>query len=973
MRGPTLPIRLVRSDLSRIMKCVDPERQCQSEAGGAYENALLGASRPAQTVSFDFGPFSLHPAARILQRDGATVRLAGRALDLLIALVEAAGAVVGKRELMARVWPDTIVEEGSLRFHVMAIRKALGDGAGGTRYVVNSPGRGYAFVAKVTRSGSATSSSDADPSSRIRLPPRQTLSSYGPGTVIGRDQEIALLSETLFKTRCLSIIGPGGIGKTTVAVEIARKLEQEFLDEITFVDLSVVTDATMVAATVAAALGVALQDASLEMTSEQRPFLLVLDCCEHVIEAAAQLSEQLMAKSSGAHLIITSREALRARGELVYRLGPLASPPADTSLELEEALKWPAIRLFIERVEASGTCTPISNADVPSVARLCRQVGGNALAIELVAGRMETFGLQGVIEQLNKHSRLMWQGRRTAAARHQTLNATLDWSYDLLTETERETLNRLAIFVGGFTLDAAFTVAAGNGVEEADLTEALGNLVSKSLINIDAAGEALRYSLLDTTRMYALQKLESGPDLGAVSRRHARWVFDSVVCGKPGGSAGAVGMGNVRAALQWSLSAHNDIETGCALVARAAPNFLAGSLIGECRKWAELALEALPTSLAGSAVECDLHTARGQSAMFVDGNSAEVDCSFARASGIATSLRDRQRQLQLFSVRTLLLQRTGNCRAALHCLNEAYAFLSEDDPQDTACVMSIIGPILYMNGRLSEAKQCWTAVIAWGSRASDAAGATNHGYDPVLKARCGQVASLWLDGRSDAAAEGALDILSQARLLGHHPTFCIVAIWASLVFAWRGEWDVVRRNAKELLQRARACEMTPYTLVARMLDGLALVHEHKVEAGIRVLKDTRSALRACRYEMLIAICEIGLAQGFASLGQHEEALKICEDALDGIDRRGDEIHRVSALVAKANALLGASPCNLDAAIAVMRQARDVASSQQAPAWIDQTELALRRLEQCRSQTTAIDRSLAGLQGHSQANPMLNNI
>ncbi|MDP9995252.1 putative ATPase/DNA-binding winged helix-turn-helix (wHTH) protein/tetratricopeptide (TPR) repeat protein [Variovorax boronicumulans] len=961
------------------MKCTDPECLCHQEPEQVCPGAGRKDTANQNSAVIQFGPFVLDQAGRILEREGSAVRLAGRAMDLLIALVESAGSVVGKRELIARVWPDTIVEEGSLRFHILAVRKALSDGENGTRFVVNVPGRGYTFVAPVSHAPVTTARPESAPATRVALQQRQSLSAYGPVTIIGRDRELASLADRVFATRFVSVIGPGGMGKTSVVAEVARRLSVSFSDKVTFIDFSVLTDPSMVAPTVAAMLGVSSLADGVQLLLDKEPFLLVLDCCEHLVEAVALVAEQLVAQMSCAHLLVTSREALRARGEFVYRLSPLATPPADANLGLEEALQWPAIRLFVERAEASGAPVAISDEDLPEVARLCRELGGNALAIELVAGQIETFGLTGLVEQLDQHSRLLWEGRRTAVIRHQTLNATLSWSYDLLGEVEQAVLNRLAVFTGVFTLEAACAVAAGEAIAVDAVILALRKLVSKSLVNIDAGGEVPYYSLLDTTRLYASQKLRAAEEFAAISKRHARWVIGALADGRPGGSASTVELGNARAALRWALMEGNDTDAGCALAARIAPYFLAGSLIGECRKWAELALTHLPERLVGSAEECDLHAALGQSKMFVEGNSPEVGQSFARAATIAAKLDDRRRQFQLVSVQTLLLQRTGACREAYECAAGAHRFLSADDPQDVVNAASIMGPALHMVGRLSDAKRCWTTVLAKGTGMANALGATDQGYDPVLKARCGQVASLWLDGHEDLAAEVADELMAQARALNHHPTFCIVAIWTGLVFAWRGEWKAVKRNAAEILIRARACNMTPYVQVARMLEGLALGNDGDVDAGIALLKETLRGLRSCHYEMLVGTCEIGLANAFIAKGQFEAALTIADDALEGIDRRGDEIHRVDALTAKANALMGCSVLNVNAASSLLSKAREVALAQGAPAWLLRTDRLLERLLKLRRESdrpirrvTAIDAATASGSAPEPHEAMLQN-
>jgi predicted ATPase len=261
---------------------------------------------------------------------------------------------------------------------------------------------------------------------------------------------------------------------------------------------------------------------------KHKQMLLVLDSCEHVIEAAAALAEEVLRGAPGVHILATSREPLRAGGERVQRLAPLGLPPDSATLTASTALTFPAVQLFVERAGASLDGFELSDADAPIVANICRSLDGIALAIELAAGRVDAFGIRDLAAHLNDRLRLVTRGRRTALPRHQTLSATLDWSYEFLPEPERALLRRLAVFAGSFTLEAARAVAAGVEIAESEVVDCVANLVAKSLVAADVGGETVRYRLLETTRGYALAKLAESGESSQVARRHAEYFRGSV-------------------------------------------------------------------------------------------------------------------------------------------------------------------------------------------------------------------------------------------------------------------------------------------------------------------------------------------------------------------------------------------------------------------------------------------------------------
>ena len=474
-----------------------------------------------------FGPFNLLVNERLLTKDGAAVELGARALDILITLVTKPNETVTKRDLMLRVWPDVVVEEGSLRFHMNGLRKALGDGRGGARYIATLPGRGYCFVAPVSRSGGPRTNGSvaAVKFTHANLPSRLT-------QTVGREEDVLRLSAQLNASRIVSIVGPGGIGKTTVAIAVGHNLREAFTEAVLFVDFGMLSDPNLVVPGVASMLGLAVGSddvrPSLMAYLRDKRILLIFDTCEHLIDAVAMLVAGIVEATPQVHILTTSREALRIDGERVYKLDALACPPDDPDITAAAVCSFPATQLFIQRAAESGGNLDIGDAGARLVARICRKLDGVALALELAARRVETCGLSQTAALLDQHLTLGWQGSRSAPPRQKTLRATLDWSFGLLTEPERIVLRRLAVFIGHFTLDAAFEVVTTTALDRSVVFGAIDSLVAKSMVATQPIGAMMRYRLLDTTRAYALETLADDTERTELAVRHAayfrRWL-----------------------------------------------------------------------------------------------------------------------------------------------------------------------------------------------------------------------------------------------------------------------------------------------------------------------------------------------------------------------------------------------------------------------------------------------------------------
>jgi DNA-binding winged helix-turn-helix (wHTH) protein len=372
-----------------------------------------GELSSSESLTLSFGPFRLFPTARAFEKDGVPLALGSRALDILTVLVERAGEVVSHRELIARVWRGLVVDPSNLRVHMNGLRKALGDRDGKERYIANVTGQGYCFVAPVTREAAANGPTRvaeypcSTARQRLHVPPVLA-------RMIGRDEVVRTIAADLIADRFVTIIGPGGMGKTTVAVCVANAMLEEFAGAVCFVDIGAITDPKLVATTIASTLGLTIQTEdvvpALLLCVRTLRILLVLDNCEHVIDAAATLAERIFREAPGVHILATSREAMRSEGEHAYWLPPLESPPSDRDVTASDALQFPAVKVFLERAAASGSRLELSDADVPIVAGICERLDGLPLAIEFAAARVAAHGIAGTAELLMSRLGLHWPG-----------------------------------------------------------------------------------------------------------------------------------------------------------------------------------------------------------------------------------------------------------------------------------------------------------------------------------------------------------------------------------------------------------------------------------------------------------------------------------------------------------------------------------------------------------------------------------
>ncbi len=850
--------------------------------------------------AISFGPYCLMPAERLLRKGAETVEIGSRALDILIALAEAAGEVVGQRELMARAWPTVVVGEGSLRVAVAELRKALGDGQNGVRYITNVTGRGYCFVATVVRAAAPPSKSlplppESLPAPKCKLPARLA-------RMIGRDSAVETLSTLLASRRFVSVVGPGGLGKTTVAVSVAYALLDDFGDAVYFVDLGAVSDSPLVPGAVAAALGVFVQAQDTVPTLlaflAGRRVLLVLDNCEHVIDAAASLAERLFIDAPQVHILTTSREALRVEGEHVHLLAPLEYPVVREDLTATEALASPAVQLFMDRAFASGHASSLTDLDAPAVAAICSRLDGVALAIELAGSRVGTYGLQGTSDLLSNRFKLLWQGRRSAPPRHQTLHAMLDWSFNLLSARDRRVLARLSIFVGPFTLEAAQAVAAGDQIDALEATESIASLINKSLIWVAPINGTTHHRLLDSTLAFAAERLAETADSNTVAKQHALYYAQYLssraekdVAITIEDVAGAeLYLGNIRAALEWSFSSAGEAAIGSRLAAAAAPLFFQHSSFIECIRWCEQGLATLPENDEGNTTHLTLQSFLAASAMLTRGNRADVQKSIEDALCLANALGDRVYQTHLSAGLGIFLTRVGDFRGALAVAERSIAMARTTNSLGVmAAGESVLGVAYHLIGdQMSARRYCEHSLMK--AEAAGAAQVSFFGYDHEIRAMIALARSYWLIGFVDRAAKTAQRAIDMASKRDHPANLCMTLIYTATVFLWRGDLDEADRLIRRLLARSARHALGPYHAAGLALTGELAVARDAPAEGVRILRSALGFLQAERYHTLTPALHVALAEGLKQAGEIEEAATVIDAGLGLSEAFGETLN-----------------------------------------------------------------------------------
>ncbi|RYG23581.1 tetratricopeptide repeat protein [bacterium] len=539
--------------------------------------------------------------------------------------------------------------------------------------------------------------------------PRQTSS------FIGRDDERRLLAQTLTNSALVTLTGPGGTGKTRLALQVAADAMDAFPDGVWLVELGPLTDPALVPQAIATAVGIregtnlSVTKALVEALRDRRT-LILLDNCEHLVSACAEMVEELLRVAPRLKVIATSREPLNVRGEVLVQVPSLAVGTGRI-VAADEALRLDAVRLLVDRAQAANSRFEFTDRQAAAAVSICRRLDGIPLAIELAASRTRALSLEQIVERLEDRFRLLTAGSRTALPRQQTLRATIDWSFDLLDSQDQTLLRRVAVFAGGWTLDAAEIVCEGDGLEGWEVLDGLMRLVEKSLVVSETAGEDARYRLLESVRQYGIEKLESEEEQ-RLRERHARHYAALVVRAEDGlqGPEQATWLerlerehDNIRATLAFCQTHPELCEYALSLMGAIGRFWTVRGYLSEGREWIESILACAPKG--ATEAKANAWRTAGQLAYW-QGDSAAGRRFGEESLKICRELGDRGGETRsLFRLGFACLSE-GDLPPARDYFEQALRLGIEiDDRPGIPHLLNAVGEVAYAEGNLDEAKQ----------------------------------------------------------------------------------------------------------------------------------------------------------------------------------------------------------------------------------------------------------------------------
>ncbi|MDH2434070.1 winged helix-turn-helix domain-containing protein [Pokkaliibacter sp. MBI-7] len=744
---------------------------------------------PRQEQAVCFGAYRIYPQQRLVFDGERPLTLGKRALDILLVLLQHAGEVVSKKQLLATVWPDSSVEEISLRVHIAALRKALGDGQRGQRYIVTVPQRGYCLAVNIiseTPSGTALRREQEH-----NLPPRLT-------RMLGRDDVLHRLLTLTPQQRLVSVVGIGGIGKTTVALRTAELLLGQFAQGIRLLDLAPLRDESAISMVLSKVLELPATHGDplpqLYQHLQNRHMLLVVDNCEHLIDDIAALADSLLRHAPHLHLLCTSREPLNIEGEQVIRLNALAYPTTQMA-EPHTVLNFPAIQLFVERAQGCAGHFAPDAQELALVVQICQRLDGIPLAIELAAAHLSSIGLRDLLFQLQNSFRLLTQGRRTALPRHQTLRATLDWSYELLCEQAQQSLRRLSIFEGRFTLESAIAVAPWGPLSASQLLPAIAELVNKSLLNVDNSHLTLRYYLLATTRCYARGQLQQVQEDDLAALHHANFCLLQMKRARkqweqqsdPGWRQQCEAQLNeLRAAMNWALDRPLHHALAISLILESSPLWQELSLLQEYSRYLQQALSC-ETAARSAELTMQLQLLLGSAWFHCRGDTLETWAAFTAAHHLAEQCQHRMGQLQAISGQMTINLSRSDYRAGLQQGQQFEKLNWQREPVVWITSRRLQALALHYAGQQRQARQLLDSI---GSQLPDqhAPCYVTHNlgvqYDLHVATLTLQARILWLQGLTEQACQVATLALERATRIDHATSICYTLCMAGFVIAF---------------------------------------------------------------------------------------------------------------------------------------------------------------------------------------------
>lgn len=905
------------------------------------------------------GRWEVDSGLRELRADGDSIPIGRRTFEILETLVQSAPRLVTKNELMNRVWPGGVVSENTIQVHISSIRKALGKERDLVR---TSSGRGYRLLGEWTVVSNGPS--EAHVSSGIRSAASNNLPNPG-SDLIGRGSALEDLRDLLAAHRLITLTGPGGIGKTRLAIDAARDRLRHFHGQCCFVELAPLADQALISSTLATALslprGAETSPTAVADAIGSRPFLIVVDNCEHIIDAAAQLAETIIRACPRTTILATSRELLRIEGELVYLVPPLSVPPIEMQVSPSIASHG-AVELFVARLVAQRARRTINKADLATIGRICRQLDGIPLAIELAAAQAANLSLAYVADRLTDIFSLLVRGNRTLP-RHQTLRATLDWSFGLLSAAEQSCLCRLAVFAGGFTLDAAAAVVGDAEITDQMITDLTVDLVAKSLVTLDEMDAVPRWRLLETTRAYAREKLiESGQDQN-MARRHALYFRD--VCNASPAEAPDVlqplslyrcEIDNIRAALDWAFSPRGEAAIGIALTVAAIPGWCQLSLLMECRTRVEQALKSPEVGALNPRLRLELVEALGFAMTNSTALPLETIAVLDSALELARGLGDVDHQLRaLWSVWTCRFNKGAN--RASHAIASEFVSLATEAGQDAELLVGkrLLGTTLHYMGNQAAARTFLQTTVEFYRPTYHERHRIRFQFDQLALGRAVLARVLWLQGFADQALRLTQQNIDYAVEVGHAISTCYaLAEGACPVALLARDLDSADRYVRILIETATRHDLPFWAGWGRCLQAELLVQRGDAISGSEALIAAIRAFRESEWGTRLPELLGASAQALGRAGRPSEGTVTIDEALALQGAEGYRWCAAELIRIKGELLLQIDPDDgAPQAEQLFHESLNIARQQGALALELRAALSLARIGQLRGNATAM--------------------
>ncbi|MBN8872672.1 MAG: winged helix-turn-helix domain-containing protein [Rhodospirillales bacterium] len=861
----------------------------------------MGGSRGGSTGRvYRFEAFRLVPGQQLLLHGGRPVPLGSRALELLRLLVERPGELMGKTALIRHAWPDTHVHEGNLKVNIAALRRALHGVGGEGPYIATVPGRGYRFVAPVHVEGSGATAQFA-----ISALPRAP----GANQVIGRTSEVARIVELLAERRLVTVVGTAGVGKTTVALAAARQAIAAYPDAPCFVDLASVSDPQFVPAAVAMAIGAGgnLNDlmAGIVEALGARRSLVVLDNCEHVLNAAALVADHLYEHAPSVAVLATSREPLRCRAEAVLRLSPLPCPDSDASINSAEARAFPSVQLFLSRAADAGVPV-IAEADMEAISAICRQLDGLPLAIELAAPQLQSRPPRALLALLEDSFEPLSCGPAEAPIRQQTLMATLDWSYRLLSPEEAGTLRFVSLFAGSFTVADAIGMASARGSTPETVMASLESLTAKSLVSAGYADGELRYRLLETTRRYAAARLRRAGEWQAAAAAHACFLLDKFAAAEvewrwrvreEWNALHGRYLNDLRNAIDWAFGDGADPDLGIRLTAVAIPLWDEISSIGESRLRVRRALRSPGFASCDVSLQMKLTTAHAWSMAFTKRLDPDAEGVWKESLRLADQAGDTDYRLRALWGLASLRSFNGRHRLALADIAQFEAVAEQANDQAAGAAGERLRLITgFYCGEVRDAREKLEQLARRYDNPTRRPRISRFQMDHHVGIRVSLALVSWVCGRPTDAAAHAQAALEAAILMDHPVSEANALAQAVIPVAlWTGRFDVGERHLARLVRSVGRQSIATWGPLCRFFGGVLRGPQGLDE--MRLALDELTAgnvlIRMPMFRCMLA--EVALAQGRVELAAENVVIAA------GMARREErwcypEVMRVMGLV-----------------------------------------------------------------------------